>query len=175
MALAEIIDGIAAELANVAPMVRDAKELARFTTPPRYVWVRLAVAPSTRKHSNAGSIQEDAYENAVHCEAKTEADAEAMRRALIQATRTATKGGNYKEGRSQWVEPDDVQNGAFALVVPLTIYTQMPFVRLPVAPTQQPPAQTVVPDTPIEVQVTEVEIDATGAIAGDQELQGGET
>lgn len=175
MALAEIIDGIAAQLTNVAPMVRSAKELSRFTTLPRYVWVRISVAPSTRRHSNAGSIQEDAYENEVHVEAKSEADAEAMRRALIQAVRAVTKGGNYKEGRSEWGEPDDVQNGAFKLVVPLTIYAQMPFVKLPTTPTPNPPAQTVVPNTPAEVQVTEVEIDPTGAVAGDGELQGGET
>lgn len=176
MALAEIVDGIAAQLVHVAPMVKSAKELARFTTLPRYVWVRTAVAPSTRKHSDAGSLQEDAYENAIHCEAKSEADAEAMRRALIQAARLVVKGGNYREGRSEWIEPDDVQNGTFALVVPMTIFVQLPKATLPASPVPGGTPNTVVTtDKPAEVQVDTVEIDPSGAVSGDGELQGGET
>jgi hypothetical protein len=173
MALGDIIDAIADELAHVAPMARNAKELARFTKLPRYIVVRLSVGPSARRHSRAGSLQEDAYENQIHCEAASEADCEAMRRALIQAARHVMKGGNYKEGKSEWVEPDDAQSGVYKLVVPLTIYEQLPFATLPAQPSGVP-AVAVKDAKSGEVTIEDVEIDPSGAVAGDNELQGGE-
>jgi hypothetical protein len=172
MALADIIDAVAAQLAGVAPMARNAKELARFTKLPRYVWVRLSVSPAARRHSHAGSLQEDAYENDVHCEATTEADCEAMRRALIQVVRTVTKGGNYKEGKSEWTEPSDAQNGAFKLVVPIIVFEQLLMAKVKPAAA---PASAVTDAKPSEVTIESVEIDPSGAVAGDAELQGGES
>jgi len=172
VALATVISDVAALLENVAPIVVGKKELGTDSVPPRYVWVRLGVAPSNRK-ATAGSLQEDAYENAVHCHGMTEADAEAMRVALVQAVRVALRGRNYKETRSFWVEDEDSLQG-FVLVVSLTVYLQMTAVTLPEAPAG-PPAEAVTPNVPGEVQVEDVETDSSGAAPGDGELQGGET
>lgn len=168
-----VINAVKARLANVAPFAIGKAEIARNVDPPRFVWLRLGISPSTRKPT-AGGLQEDAYENEVHCEAKSAADAEAMRDALIQAVRLEMKGANYRTARSTWDEPDDAKNGIIALVVPLTLFVQMPRVNLPEV-ASGPPATSVTPNVPGEVQLTDVEIDGSGATTGDGELQGGET
>lgn len=172
MALAAVITAVRSSLAHVAPLVEGKKKLGDDDAPPRYTWVRIGVAPSKRK-ALAGSLQEDAYENAVHCYAKTEADAEAMRAALIRAVRTAVLGRNYLETRSFWVEDEDSLQGV-VLVVSLTIYQQMIDVTLPADPAGAP-AEAVTPNVPGEVQLEDVEIDGSGAVPGDGELQGAET
>lgn len=170
MALATKIDAIGTLLAGVAPMQVGVAEVARNDRRARYIWVRLGVGPSNRK-SNGGSMQEDAYTNQVRCEANSEADCEAMRVGLVQAVRSVSKGRNYLIGNAQWDEPDDASNDRFVLVVPVTLLVQVPFQSLGTATT---PASAVTPNVPGEVTVEDVEIDPSGAAAGDAELQGGE-
>lgn len=186
MALGPVITEIATALAFVAPTGRGVFEITEHNTPPRYTWVRLAIDPSGRGGQPVNGtpykiLQEDAYQSEVHIWGVTEEDCEDMRTALVVAIRKTVKGRNYLVGSTRWIEPPVTTLG-FAMVVPVTLFLQMQEVTLPTsAPTPAPPGDYlhpqdyVLPSTIGTIIVTDVDVDPTGAVSGDNLLQSGES
>lgn len=174
MGLKDTLDELAAKLSGVAPSVFGKAAIAQAGKPPRIAWVRLGGAPSGRK-AFGGSIVEYGFEVEVHLWGKTDEDLERMHQALIQALRIVLLGRNFKEGRASYKEDQPSTNGQ-VLVVPVTIYLQVSRAELPdEGSAVGDPSTTVSDDVPGEVLLEDIELDPDGAVAGDGELQGGES
>jgi len=186
MALGTIIDAIATSLAFVAPMKKGQFAVAEHDVPPKYTWVRLEIQPSGRGGQPINGtefkiLQEDAYLSEVHMWGQLEDDVEDMRRAFVVATRAVVKGRNYELGPARWIEPP-VSTLGFAMIQPITIWLQMQDVILPTVAQPPPtpgtylnPGTYVLDNTIGTIIVTDVDVDSTGAVSGDNILQSGES
>lgn len=116
----------------VAPTVRGDSAKYAIAAPPRYNWRASGVDIITDRTAVADGYADeyfigvDGYEASVDCWGATEDDCVAMRIALINAIRDTVKGRNYKIGKSDFDEPNAVEELGFHLLVPVTVYLLCP-------------------------------------------------
>ena len=172
--IGDTITTVAAALVGIAQLKEGRSHLSDLDDTPRYVWCRTMITPSNRK-ADAGSLQEDRYDNEVHCWGASYDDVDRMRQALVQAVRSAVGGRNYVEVRSTFSDDATSERG-FLLVVQLAIFKQMKRATIATTvPQVLAPSTTVTDTTATEVTIETVEFDTAGAASGDGLLQALET
>lgn len=152
---------------------------------PRFVFVFDAIEPADRKGSARGaslgaggttpSLQEDAHKAIVHLWGSSRAMVEQMRGSLISVTRALLGGRNYQVPTARWFRgrADSVAQRGYRLDQELVVYLQLAERTTPATP---PAAGAFdAPERAYDtVSITTLTEDASGAVAGDGELQGGE-
>lgn len=185
MPFSTIYDAVTATLQYVAASVDNPRKLSSDSAdadivPPLYVWDPIGINDAPKRGEMTGSANPkglgyDAHEWEVACWGATRADCERMRAALIRAMREEVgAGGNIEHGKAQWGYADWARNG-YVLAVPLTVYLPLVAPEIPTATGTGIPEDDVSDDTTETVTITSLNpLDTTGAVEGDDELQGGE-
>lgn len=176
---------ITTALQYVAASVDNPRELSSDNAtaninPPLYVWDPQSISDAGKRgeltgNSNPKGLGYDAHLWTVWCWGATRDDCERMRAALIRAVREELGGGgNISVGAAQWDYPDAARNG-YVLAIPLTFYLPLVSVEIPTGAATGIPEDDLTNDTYETVTITAINpLDTTGAVAGDDELQGGE-